>query len=298
MLDLTRAVLLRRGLAVFPLPPGSKEAPPGWQRRCTTDPAVIARWPAVSNTGIGCRSSSIVGLDLDRHPGKPDGVASFARLAGEHGAGWPSTFTVATPSGGLHLYFRVSAGDGFASAIGWLPGVDIRGPGRKTGGYLAGPGSVTAAGRYVVAADVEVAPLPRWLYPLLPVAVKPGTPGRGERLPGEGFPVASSAETTISRAWPHGLNFLIGRRHYQPWGLVFDRQSVYDAGGGPVWYARPDEYYSARQRQCSHLPAAVPERGNGLGKRAVLKVHPGAASGLRSSLAEVAQGSRPGARDR
>jgi hypothetical protein len=34
--------------------------------------------------------------------------------------------TVATPSG-LHLYFRVSADDGFASVIGWLPGVDVRG---------------------------------------------------------------------------------------------------------------------------------------------------------------------------
>ena len=36
------------------------------------------------------------------------------------------------------------------------------------------PGSVTAAGRYVVAADVEVAPLPRRLSSLLPVAAKPG----------------------------------------------------------------------------------------------------------------------------
>jgi hypothetical protein len=33
------------------------------------------------------------------------------------------------PDGGLHLYFRVSLDEGFASAIGWLPGVDVRGPG-------------------------------------------------------------------------------------------------------------------------------------------------------------------------
>jgi hypothetical protein len=168
---------VRQGLAVFPLPPGSKEAAPGWHRQCTTDLTAAAGWPAGSNTGVGCRASSIVGLDLDRHAGKPDGVASFARLCGEHGAGWPSTFTVATPSGGLHLYFRVSAGDGFASAIGWLPGVDIRGPGQKVGGYLAGLGTVTAAGRYVVAAGAEVASLPRWLFPLLPVAATP------DRLP-------------------------------------------------------------------------------------------------------------------
>jgi hypothetical protein len=51
----------------------------------------------------------------------------------------------------------------------------------------------------------------------------------------------------LTEATLHGLNFLIGRRHYQPWGLVFDRQSVYDAGGGPVWYARPEEYCSVGQ---------------------------------------------------
>lgn len=50
----------------------------------------------------------------------------------------------------------------------------------------------------------------------------------------------------LTEATPNGLGFLIGRRHYQPWGLVFTRQSVYDAGGGPVWYARPDEYHLVR----------------------------------------------------
>lgn len=29
---------------------------------------------------------------------------------------------------------------------------------------------------------------------------------------------------------------LIGRRGYQPWGLMFDRQAVFAGGGGPVWY--------------------------------------------------------------
>jgi hypothetical protein len=50
----------------------------------------------------------------------------------------------------------------------------------------------------------------------------------------------------LTEATPNGLGFLIGRRHYQPWGLVFTRQGVYDAGGGPVWYARPDEYHRVR----------------------------------------------------
>ena len=56
-----------------------------------------------------------------------------------------------------------------------------------------------------------------------------------------GVPAVCFTEATLN-----GLNFMIGRRFYRPWGLVFDRQSIYDAGGGPVWYARPDEYQFLR----------------------------------------------------
>jgi hypothetical protein len=57
-----------------------------------------------------------------------------------------------------------------------------------------------------------------------------------------GDPAICLTEATLP-----GLGFLIGRRSYQPWGLVLDRQSVFDAGGGPVWYARPEEYYSVQK---------------------------------------------------
>lgn len=46
----------------------------------------------------------------------------------------------------------------------------------------------------------------------------------------------------MTEAGVAGLQYLIGSKYYAPWGLVFDRQSVYNAGGGPVWYARNDEY--------------------------------------------------------
>jgi hypothetical protein len=46
----------------------------------------------------------------------------------------------------------------------------------------------------------------------------------------------------FTEATTNGLSFLIGRRNYRPWALVVDRQAVYDAGGGPVWHARPEEY--------------------------------------------------------
>jgi len=57
-----------------------------------------------------------------------------------------------------------------------------------------------------------------------------------------GDPAVCFTEATIA-----GLNFVIGKRGYQPWALVFHRQSVYDAGGGPVWYARPDEHARLRE---------------------------------------------------
>lgn len=59
--------------------------------------------------------------------------------------------------------------------------------------------------------------------------------------------LAWTSRSGLTEATLAGLEFLIRRRSYQPWGLVFDRQSIYDAGGGPVWYARPDEYGQLRQ---------------------------------------------------
>jgi len=40
--------------------------------------------------------------------------------------------------------------------------------------------------------------------------------------------------------WEH-LRWLIANRQWPPWGLLLRRQAVYDLGGGPVWYARPEQ---------------------------------------------------------
>ena len=161
------AELVRRGLAVFPLPAGSKAAEPGWHRRCTAGLEALAQhWADGANIGVGCRASGIVGVDLDRHGG-PDGLATFAEVCARHGQMWPSTLTVATPSGGLHLYFAVPAGLVVPSAVGIWPGVDTRGPGLRLGGYLAGPGSVVGDRRYEIARDDPIAELPGWLAALI-----------------------------------------------------------------------------------------------------------------------------------
>jgi hypothetical protein len=57
-----------------------------------------------------------------------------------------------------------------------------------------------------------------------------------------GHPAVNFTESTMD-----GLRFLIRDRRYQPWGLMFDRQSVYDAGGAPVWHARREQYEKLKQ---------------------------------------------------
>ncbi|MGW2599505.1 bifunctional DNA primase/polymerase [Streptomyces klenkii] len=159
------AGLAARGLAVFPLPPGGRRPAGPWRSQCLTDPQrVRERWREGDNIGVGCRASRIVGLDLDI---EDDGPAVLAALAARLGEPWPATLTVATPSGGRHLYFAaphdctIGSFSGARSPLG--PGIDVRGPGLRTGGYLIGPGSTVGGIPYVIARDEPVRPLPRWI---------------------------------------------------------------------------------------------------------------------------------------
>ncbi|TDT93303.1 bifunctional DNA primase/polymerase-like protein [Streptomyces sp. 846.5] len=156
---------LRRDLAVFPLPIGGRVPERGWQRLATLDETMLPELLTGHGIGIGCRASRVVALDLDVH-GDDDGPGMLATLAGRLGKTVPDTFTVATPSGGLHLYFRVSADCTIGSGSGARtlgPGIDVRGPGRRTGGYLVGPGSHVNGQPYTISLDVPVAPLPEWI---------------------------------------------------------------------------------------------------------------------------------------
>jgi hypothetical protein len=156
------APLLARGLAVFGLPPGGRTAPPGWAAAVITSPGELARWRPGDNIGVACRASGIAGLDLDRHDGGPDGLATFTALCAARGGRWPVTLTIATPHG-LHLYYRAPLGLVIPSRAGRWPGVDVRGPGRRRGGYLIGPGSVVDGRAYLIEDPAPIAALPGWL---------------------------------------------------------------------------------------------------------------------------------------
>lgn len=203
-----RLELAARGFHLIPLAPGEKKplrdrasAPP------TVDPEVLTDWPAGSGWGVACGPSGIVVVDLDAHGGTPpeewalidaaDGLDVFRALWSVYGDGpAPNTFTVATPSGGRHYYFRAPEGvemGNTAGRIGWQ--VDTR----AGIGHVVGPGSTLPKGQYRVIHDPgELAILPQWLVEraTAPKAVKSAPRGRRVALPSQsGKRVAALAKT-------------------------------------------------------------------------------------------------------
>jgi Bifunctional DNA primase/polymerase, N-terminal len=159
--------MLTRGLALFDLPRGERRPTPGWQQRCTSSLQQVTAWVhAGDNLGVGCRASNVAVIDLDQHPGEANGFTTFAKLCEDHSQSWPTTLTTITPNG-RHLFFRVPTARIVLSVSGphgpLGGGIDIRGPGRQTGGYVVAAGSTVPAGEYHILHDQPIANLPVWL---------------------------------------------------------------------------------------------------------------------------------------
>lgn len=128
-----------------------------------------------------------------RWAGCQGGTDVLEILTREAGADWPETYTVMTPSGGMHLYFRQPEGAPIGCATGdgttaphLGPLIDVRG----VGGYVIAAGSYSAAqGRAyerITPAAVGPQPLPGWLLELLRPADVPRRevrPARVHQLP-------------------------------------------------------------------------------------------------------------------
>ncbi|MFD6342558.1 bifunctional DNA primase/polymerase [Streptomyces sp. NPDC060131] len=185
----------------------------------TTDPtgvrSLFAAAPWATGYGIACGRPPhhLIGIDLDVAPGPPSGptpgpasgpapgpaweaasrpapdsplgsppsppesVAALQQLALQHLFTLPETVVILTPSGGRHIWLTGPPDVVVPNSASRLaPGIDVRG----AGGYLVGPGSVTARGAYRPApgtAGLAPAPCPRALLRLL---TPPAPPARAQ----------------------------------------------------------------------------------------------------------------------
>ena len=200
-----------RGWHIHPLIPNSKkpalhgaascshsgecvEGHKTWEQRASTSPKKIrSAWETLNyNIGIATGPSNLVVVDLDvpepnefipaqwANHGATNGADVLELIAADAGHSIPDTFTVQTPSGGLHLYFtaprnaqlRNTAGE-LGTGLGWK--IDTR----AWGGYVVGPGSVVNGREYRVVSDLDAVLLPDWLMQRL----TPAMPRGGETLP-------------------------------------------------------------------------------------------------------------------
>lgn len=181
------SALVTRGFALFPLRAGSKTPAVArdWEHLATTSLArlrLLTTDPR-ANYAIACGPSNLLVIDIDvakqkPAPGEPaNGLEVLQALAGERGL--PRTFTVGTPSGGRHLYFRPPAdGPELRNTVRRLgPLLDTR----AIGGYVVAPGSRVDGVTYEILEDAPVAELPEWIAASLrPLESRPAV---GEPLP-------------------------------------------------------------------------------------------------------------------
>lgn len=128
----------RRGFAIFPIQPGKKLPwkKLRWKQAATTNQDKIKIWSnglyKNANFAIAPDHRFFV-LDVDVKNDAP-GIAELRKLK------LPATMTVRTPTGGLHLYYRLPEGHStpLKNGVKWRPGLDIR----AAGGYVLAPGSI------------------------------------------------------------------------------------------------------------------------------------------------------------
>lgn len=140
------STLTSLGLRVFPLPRGKRvPVQKAFHEIATTDPDFSLD---LNNAGVATGDGVVV-LDIDVKGGR-DGRPALEALGP-----LPLTLTVATPSGGRHLYFATPPGTEIANSVNRLGhGIDVRGH----HGYVLAPGSRTPKGRYEIVRSVDTLP--------------------------------------------------------------------------------------------------------------------------------------------
>lgn len=163
---------------VFPcIAGGNKAKAPrlkGWQEAATTDEATVRQWWAQwpdALVGVHLAEAGLLAIDADRHGG-PDGVAAWETLATANGLDRAAVPVVATPSDGLHFYFRAPPGVTPTNGEGTLPaGINVR-----WAGYTIAPGCILPDGRSYQPVDgtlplsLDIPEAPQWLVGMIGTA--------------------------------------------------------------------------------------------------------------------------------
>lgn len=238
------------GWHVLPLRSTDKKpAMRGWPTRATADPGVIRDWWDANGEFPGCnvgvatgRESGIWVLDVD--VGSENGFTTLRALLAQHGAtDLPSTFTVKTPSGGLHIYWRHPAAIEVKNSARKLlgAGLDTRG----WHGQVVAPTTrlVTARGlgTYEVVDPTAPADAPDWLLALVerrpyePAVVDPVQvgPRAGRLAVYVRKALASEAAELAAMGADSGRNQRLNNTAFMlgGWGAygVIDRETAYRA---------------------------------------------------------------------
>lgn len=110
--------------------------------------------------------SGILVVDCDNHkPNQLTGVEHLKQYTKDHEVELPETWSVSTPSGGLHLYYSIPEewkGKSFHQQIKAIESVDFQHNGR----YVVYAGSQIDGNLYQNVRDVPIVPAPEWLLKL------------------------------------------------------------------------------------------------------------------------------------
>ena len=155
--------------AIFPIQPNMKipyshivdKEKRGGFYTATKDMDIISNWETKlkkCNWAIATgEKSNVIVIDIDVK-GNAKGFESFKKMI-EGKPEMPKTYTVKTPSSGLHFYFKYRSDVKSKINVGLYGGVDIK----TDGGYVLIPKSKIGDSIYKVVEDTEIQPMPDWL---------------------------------------------------------------------------------------------------------------------------------------
>lgn len=150
-----------RGIPVFPCKADKTPLTRHGFRDATTDDILLRRMFSHPDAGLigmptgTLTDTAVLDVDSGKSAAAADWIATYRHEL-------PTTYTVQTRSGGLHLYYLHHPG--LRSSVAKVaPGIDVRG----IGGYVIIPPSPG----YTVVNDTPAVPWPQWLTPAPPAAV-------------------------------------------------------------------------------------------------------------------------------